>query len=322
MRFFAHQQHRPHIAAARPDRVIERQPAQHRDHGRGDFAWHARYVDDRDRLAVGGHAEDLGDEIDHGVTHQHARKHELVTRIGPQFLDLGLDAHVRNRARCLVELAHFIVEDVEQVRQQVRNRRIDGDPAQLVGQPVLHPRLQQALGEDIGIDLPFTPGHRHEHLAVFLEVHQPVGHLQVRHVEQVAHLAERIGVFAVRVDHQDVAFRGQFANAVEDQRDGGRLAGAGRTEQREVLAQHVIDLQRRADIGRRKHRADLDRGATIAGVNLAQFGCRGGVDRRARHRIARNTAAEAVDPPGQPFLLAFAEEIDFGGEPARHARIE
>jgi hypothetical protein len=130
------------------------------------------------------------DEFGHRVAHQHAREHELIARIVADFLDLALHPHVGDRAVPLVELAHLVLQDVAQVRQQIGDRRILRDPAHLFGQPVLLPRHQQALGQDIGVDLALRPGRGEEHLAVFLEIHQPIGHLQVRHVEQLPGLAK------------------------------------------------------------------------------------------------------------------------------------
>ena len=47
---------------------------------------------------------------------------------------------------------------VGEVREQIGDRRIDGDLADRFGQPVLAARLEQALGEDVGIFLPVVAG--------------------------------------------------------------------------------------------------------------------------------------------------------------------
>src|SRR3712207_8601285 len=54
-------------------------------------------------------------------------------------------------------------------------------------------------------------------------------------------------IFAVRVDHDDMPFRAEVADAVHDQGGGGRLAGAGRAEQREMLAEEGIDIEGRSE---------------------------------------------------------------------------
>src|SRR5690606_39979999 len=70
------------------------------------------------------------------------------------------------------------------------------------------------------------------------------------------------GILAVRVDHHDVALRRAFADAVQNQRRTGGLAGAGRTQQREMLAEHRIDIKPGADVAGGIDGADLDRKST------------------------------------------------------------
>src|SRR3546814_4920705 len=57
-------------------RIVEHQPRQNRHHHGCDVGRHGRHVDDRDRLAAGGQAEDLGDEFLHRIRDQHAGEHE------------------------------------------------------------------------------------------------------------------------------------------------------------------------------------------------------------------------------------------------------
>jgi hypothetical protein len=75
----------------------------------------------------------------------------------------------------------------------------------------------------------------------------------------------------VRIDHHDMALRGQFADPVENERGCRRFAGAGRAEQREVLAQHRIDIERPANIACRIDSADFDDRAVIGRVELAHI---------------------------------------------------
>src|SRR6185369_9809933 len=93
---------------------------------------------------------------------------------------------------------------------------------------------------------------------MLLEVHQPVGELEVVDVEQLAAALEGRGIFAVRVDHHDVTLGRGFGDPVEDQRYACRLTGTGRSKHREVLAEHRIDVKRAADIVGRIDGADLD----------------------------------------------------------------
>jgi hypothetical protein len=147
---------------------------------------------------------------------------------------------------------------------------------------------------------------------VFLEVHQPVGHLEVRHVEQLPALAESRHIFAMGVDHHDMAFGRHVADAMEDQRGGGRLAGAGRAEQREMLAQQRIDIEPGADVARREDGAHGHVVAPVTRIDLAQVGAGGRIGERAGHRIAGHTAPKARDTPGFRVFLALAQKVHLG----------
>ena len=151
---------------------------------------------------------------------------------------------------------------------------------------------------------------------MLFEIHQPIGHLQVRHVEQIALVAKRRDIFAVRIDHHDVAFGGRFANAMQDQRCRRGFAGAGRSQQCKMLAQKAVDIDAGANILGRMDGADTDRCAPVAGIDLAQIRACGHMRQRARHRIARNAPAKGIDVAGQPFGIAFTHEIDFGDHAA------
>ena len=145
---------------------------------------------------------------------------------------------------------------------------------------------------------------------MLFEVHQPIGHLQVRHVEQRAICLERCRIFAVRIDHDDVALRRELAYFMKDQRGTRRFAGTGRSEQGKMLAEHCIDKQGSPDILGGINIADLDMRAVISGIHLFHVGRGYRESLRAGRRITRNAAAEIIDFAGQPFFIAFAEEID------------
>ena len=161
-------------------------------------------------------AENLRDEFGHRIADQHPREHELITRIGLDLVDLGLEPHERRGRGGLVEPPHLVLDAARQIGQQVRDRRIDRDLAHAFGEPVLASRRQQAFGEDVAIVLRFGAAGGDENLAVFLEVHQPVRHVQVGNVEQQADVPERGGIFAVRIDHHYMPVGRGFADLVED----------------------------------------------------------------------------------------------------------
>lgn len=157
---------------------------------------------------------------------------------------------------------------------------------------------------------------------MLFEIHQPIGHLQVRHVVDRAVRAEGRGIFAVRVDHHDMPLRREVADPMQDQRGGGRLARAGRADEREMLAEHRIDIQRGGNVGGRIDGADRDIRAVLGGIDLAQVARRDREHLAARHGIARHPAAESVQRAGRPVLVPLAKEIDLARDDAAHRRLE
>src|SRR3546814_7786457 len=78
------------------------------------------------------------------------------------------------------------------------------------------------------------------------------------------------------------------ADPLQDQRGAGRFAGAGRAEQREMLTEQRVDIERSADIACRIDGADLDIRAFVGGVYLLQIGAGRVLDLCAGDRIARD----------------------------------
>src|SRR3546814_219712 len=107
-----------------------------------------------------------------------------------------------------------------------------------------------------------------------------------------------------------MTLRRELADLVEDQRRARRLARAGRTEQREMLAEHRVDIERAANILGWIDRPDLDMRALVGGINLLEVGAGRGEHLTARDRVARHAAAEIMDAAGDLFLIAFAEKVD------------
>ena len=151
-----------------------------------------------------GRRNSLASEAGHRIRHQHAREHEGVARVGAKLVELGLEALERQRVAGAVELAHLVDDDRVEIGQQIRDRAVDGDLAVLAHVLALGAGGKQALGEDVGVALPLGAVRGQEHFAMLLEVHQPVGQLQIVDVEQLAAALERGRIFAVRVDHHDV----------------------------------------------------------------------------------------------------------------------
>ena len=180
------------------------------------------------------------------------------------------------RSSLPISLTRIVVE----IGQQVGDRRIDRDLAELLEILALGARREKAFGEDVGVALALGAVGGQQHLAMLFEVQQPVGQLEIVDVEQLAAALERGRIFAVRVDHDDVTLGRQLRNAVEDQRDRGRLTGTGRSEDREMLRQHRVDVERAADVVGRIDGADFDVRAVVGGEDRPHVLGRDRKDRR------------------------------------------
>ncbi|MGC0324952.1 hypothetical protein ABIG06_005581 [Bradyrhizobium sp. USDA 326] len=91
-----------------------------------------------------------------------------------------------------------------------------------------------------------TPGAAAEqHVDDFLEVEQPKRQLQISRVEHQRAVAEAAAIFIVHVEQEDAQVRPRLQDLVEQQRDAGRFADAGRAQHGEMLGQHLLDI----DIG-------------------------------------------------------------------------
>ena len=77
-----------------------------------------------------------------------------------------------------------------------------------------------------------------------------------------------------------------------------------------MLAEHCIDVERAANIAGWINGANLNRSLIRRCIKLAHIFRRDGKHAASRRRIARHTAAEVVDFPGQAFFIAFAQEVD------------
>ena len=261
-------------------------------------------------------AEQLGDEAAHRVADQHAREHEAVARVGLQLVELVLEPHERQRVAGAVELAHFVDQDRVEVGQQIGDRRIDGDLAEALGILALGARGEQAFGEDVGVAVALGAVGGQQHFAMLFEVEQPVGQLEIVDVEQFAAALERRRIFAVRIDHHDMALGRELRDAVEDQRDRGRLAGAGRSRGSRNAStasgrRRACRGCRRSDRRCRSRRAALSSAAKMARMSSVVTG----QDLAARDRVAGDAAAEA-EQAAVGVLAAFAEEVDIGDDRA------
>ena len=119
----------------------------------------------------------------------------------------------------------------------------------------------------------------------FLEIEQPERQAQGARADDLGLVPGRRAAYSLcgSIRSTRVAF-GRLQDAVEDQRDGARLAAAGRAEHREMLLQKILHAERRLDPIVLAELADRDR--LLAGVIVDRLERRsihlagGGADRR------------------------------------------
>ena len=267
-------------------------------------------------LPLAGSRKILEMKCAHRVGDEHSGEHELVARIGLELVHLGLQPHERRGVGGLVEQAHFVGDRVGEIGERVGDRRIDGELGEPFGGAVLAARLEQAFGEDVHVALALGALAGDEDLAMLLEVHQPIRHCQIVDVEEFAMALEGGRIFAVRIDHDDMALGAHVADPVHDEGGRGRFAGAGRAQQGEMLAEQGIDIERGAHVLGRIDRADLDMGAVVGGEHLLQILAGDRIGLAAGDGIAGDAALEIDQPAAGAVLVALAEEIDLGGDVA------
>mgnify|MGYP003693554559 CR=1 FL=1 len=125
VRLFADEQQRRHAVA--PQAEIERHAAQHRHHGIDDFGREAGELHDGHRPAVGGQAEQMADHFRHGVAADiGVVEHEGVARIVAHGLDARDQLVIDDARGAVLQLAHALVDQRDQIDQPVGHRRIDG----------------------------------------------------------------------------------------------------------------------------------------------------------------------------------------------------
>ena len=124
VRFLAHEQERERAVA--PHAEIERHPAEHRHHRVDDLGREARELHDGHRLAVRRQAEQLAQRLAHRVAADvRVVEHEGVARIVAHRFD-ARDQLVIDHARgAVLELAHALVDQRDQVGEAIRHRGVD-----------------------------------------------------------------------------------------------------------------------------------------------------------------------------------------------------
>ena len=105
-------------------------------------------------------------------------------------------------------------------------------------------------------------------------------------------IAEAAAVFVVGIEHENPQVGTRVEDLMQDQRERARLADAGGAEHREMLAQHLVDVDVGADRAVLLQVADLDHGLAGQVEHQAELGFADRQDRVADRRIGRDAAPE------------------------------
>ena len=176
---------------------------------------------------------------------------KAVAGIVAERLDARDQPVVLDPRRAVLELAHAVVDVGDEIGDAVGDRGVGGIAAgrRLADEDALAARIggelglgdRDQLGEDLGLLLD-AGAAAEEDVDDLLEVEQPEGQLEVLRADDVGHVAEAAGIFVVRIDEEDAQIGLLLKDLIEDQGDAGRLADAGRAENGEVLAEHLLEI--------------------------------------------------------------------------------
>jgi len=207
--------------------------------------------------AVGRQPEQVADDFRHGVAADvGVVEHERVARIVAHGLDARNQLVIDDARRAVLELAHAFVDQRNQVDQAIGNRGVDGI-ADHLGIDALQPeaigvlvlgidslRHRNDFGENVEFFRHAGPAGE-QHIDDLFEIEQPERQLQIARIENQRAVAETAAVFVVYVEQENPQIRPRLENLVQQQRHAARFADAGRAEHREVLTEHLLDV----DIG-------------------------------------------------------------------------
>ena len=319
MRLFADEQQRRDAVAPQPE--IERHPAQHRHHAIDHFGGEAGELHDGHRPAIGGQPEQMADHFRHGVAADiGVVEHEGVARIVAHGLDPRNQLVIDDARRAVLELAHALVDQRDQVDQPVGHRGVGG-VADRLGVDALQPdpvgvlvlgidalRHRNDLGEDVEfLGHPGTAGE--QHVDDLFEIEQPERQLQIARVEDQRAIAEAAAIFVVNVEQENPQMRPRLEDFVQQQRHAAGFADAGGAQHREVLGEHFLDIDIGDDGGVLLQGADIDLVGSGRRIDRAKFLIGDQLDGVADGRIVGDAALEfgALRPAED-----FAEQIDPG----------
>ena len=244
-------------------------------------------------------------------------EHEGVARIVAHGLDARNQLVIDDARGAVLELAHALVDQRDQIDQAIGHRRIDGvadrlgidalqaDPVGVLILGVDALRHRNDFGENVEF-LGHAGPAGEQHVDDLFEIEQPERQFQVARIEHQRAVAEAAAIFVVDVEQEDAQVRPRFEDFVEQQRHAGRFADAGRAEHREMLGQHFLDIDIGDDRRVLLQGADIDLVRSARRVDRAQFLIGDQLDGVADGRIVGDAALEF----GRSAAEDFAEQID------------
>src|SRR5262249_28592719 len=135
-----------------------------------------------------------------------------------------------------------------------------------------------------------------------LEVHEPVGKLKLRDLDDVAVFTERRLVFAVQVEEDHV----RVLELLHFLKDGGRgagLPGSRRAEERDVLCEKLVGVEEEPLVLQERYRAEGEIHLPVGREDHPEVGRIGGIDGPVQHR-------GGGDAPLELPVVQDADELD------------
>jgi hypothetical protein len=102
------------------------------------------------------------------------------------------------------------------------------------------------LGKDDGLLLDAGAAGE-DYVDRLLEIEQPERQLEIARVEHLRPVAEAARIFVVPIEQEDAQIGTRLEDLLQDEGDAARLADAGRAEDGEMLAQHLVHVDAGVD---------------------------------------------------------------------------
>ena len=194
------------------------------------------------------------------------------------------DQLVIDHARgAIFQLAHALVEQVDEILDAVGHRRIGGEAgvARIAFLGLRAFDIDAVLQvsrfgqrNDFGQDLDFLAdagAAAEEGVDGLLEIEQPERQPQVSRGKHLRLVAETVAIFVVRIDQEDAQVRARIEDLLQNDGDAARLADAGSADDSEMPAHQLVDVDVNADLGILLQVADMRMIGIGRAVDQPQF---------------------------------------------------